>query len=297
MELWIPITIAAAFLQNLRFMLQKHVKGRLSTSGATFARFVWAAPLALSFVLSLSGLRGEGLPPMNAPFLGFAALGGLAQILATALVVALFSLRNFAVGVSFSKTETVQAVVFGILILGELASLSGIVAILISLAGIVLISVPAGALTVRDAVNRPALYGLASGALFGISAVCYRAASLSLGGGDFLIRAALTLAVVTAMQTAAMWAYLALREPGEVGRVFAAWRVTIWVGVAGMLASLCWFAAMTLQTVAYVRALGQIELLFTFATSALVFGERSTRREIAGIVLLVVGIVALLLYR
>jgi drug/metabolite transporter (DMT)-like permease len=297
MELWIPITVAAAFLQNLRFMLQKHVKGRLSTSGATFARFVWAAPLALAFVLVLSGIRGESLPPMNATFLGFAALGGLTQILATALVVALFSLRNFAVGVSFSKTETVQSVVFGILILGELASASAVVAILISLAGIVLISVPAGALTLRGAINRPALYGLASGALFGISAVSYRGASLSLGGGDFLIRAALTLAVVTLMQTLAMSAYLALREPGEIGRVFGAWRVTLWIGVAGMLASLAWFAAMTLQTVAYVRALGQIELLFTFATSVLVFGERSTRREIAGIVLLVAGIVLLLVYR
>jgi len=27
MELWIPITIAAAFSQNLRFMLQKHLNG------------------------------------------------------------------------------------------------------------------------------------------------------------------------------------------------------------------------------------------------------------------------------
>ena len=37
MELWIPITIFAAFMQNIRFMLQKHLKTkRLSTGGATF---------------------------------------------------------------------------------------------------------------------------------------------------------------------------------------------------------------------------------------------------------------------
>jgi hypothetical protein len=47
MELWIPITIAAAFLQNLRSALQKHIKGRLSTSGAAYARFLYAWPLAL----------------------------------------------------------------------------------------------------------------------------------------------------------------------------------------------------------------------------------------------------------
>jgi drug/metabolite transporter (DMT)-like permease len=251
----------------------------------------------LVFVLILSTVRGESPPPMHATFLAYAALGGLTQILATALVVALFSLRNFAIGVSFSKTETVQSVVFGIILLGELASTSAVIAIFISLAGIMLISVPAGGLALTSAFNRPAVYGLASGALFGVSAVSYRAASLSLASGDFLIRAALTLAVVTLMQTVAMWVYLAWREPGEIGRVLAAWRVTMWIGAAGMLASLGWFTAMTLQTVAYVRALGQIELLFTFATSVLVFGERSTPREIAGIVLLIAGIVLLLLYR
>ena len=38
MELWIPITIAAAFLQNLRSAGQKHLKSVMGTSGATFVR-------------------------------------------------------------------------------------------------------------------------------------------------------------------------------------------------------------------------------------------------------------------
>jgi len=42
-ESWIPITFAAAFLQNLRSALQKHLKGQLSTAGATFSRFLFAA--------------------------------------------------------------------------------------------------------------------------------------------------------------------------------------------------------------------------------------------------------------
>jgi drug/metabolite transporter (DMT)-like permease len=201
------------------------------------------------------------------------------------------------VGVALSKTETVQTVIFGILILGEVASLPAILAIAISLGGVVLISVQPTALAANGPFNRSALYGIGSGALFGISAVCYRGAALSLASGDFLIRAALTLAVVTLMQTVLMSAYLALREPGEIGRVFAAWRVTLWIGATGMVASLGWFAAMTLQNAAYVRALGEVELVFTFATSALVFGERSTGREIGGILLLVAGILLLLFAR
>ena len=56
-----------------------------------------------------------------------------------------------------------------------------------------------------------------------------------------------------------------------------------------------WFTAMTIQNVAYVRALGQIELVFTFIASTVFFKEKSTGTEIVGIVLIVVGILLLLL--
>ena len=54
MELWVPITIAAAFFQNLRSALQKHLKGRLTNTGATFSRFAYAAPLAVTYIPALS---------------------------------------------------------------------------------------------------------------------------------------------------------------------------------------------------------------------------------------------------
>lgn len=294
MELWIPITIAAAFLQNLRMMLQKHLKGQLSTFGATYARFVWAAPLALALVAFLQSGRGVPLPEMPIGFFVFGAVGAISQILATALLVSLFSMRNFAVGVTFSKTETVQAAVFGIVILGEAIAGWGLVAIGISLLGVVLMSVNPIDLTLKGLFSRSMLIGLGSGALFGVAAVSVRAASLSLGSGDFLIRAAVTLAFVTALQTLVMSLYLAAREPGEIMRVLKAWKITIWVGITGMLGSLGWFAAMTLQNAAYVRALGQIELLFTFAASYLFFKERSSGREVLGIILVMLGIVLLL---
>ena len=63
-----------------------------------------------------------------------------------------------------------------------------------------------------------------------------------------------------------------------------------------MLASAGWFTAMTIQNAAYVRALGQIELLFTFAASIFLFHERPNRTEVIGIVLVVGGILLLLLH-
>jgi len=298
MEAWVPITIAAAFFQNLRSALQKHLIGRLSTTGATFSRFLYAAPLAVLYVVGLAALAGKPVPAPNSAFALACGIGGLAQIAATALLLHLFAYRNFAVGTAYSKTETVQTALFGIVILGDAVSLGAAVAILVSLAGVIALSAArtgAGlAALAADIAGKPALIGLLSGAGFGIAAVSYRSAALSLGGDGFVMRAALTLASVLVFQTLLMGAYIAWREPGQLAAVLRCWRVARWVGVSGMLASVGWFTAMTIQNAAYVRALGQIELVFTFVVSALVFRERSTLREVAGIGLIVGGIVILL---
>ena len=299
MELWVPVTLAAAFMQNLRSALQKHLKGSLSTSGATFCRFIYAVPLALAYVALLGEGFGFEWPDPNPRFALFAMVGGLTQITATALLVYLFSLRNFAVGTTYSKTETVQAAVFGLVILGEPVSFAAAVAIGISLVGVMLISVARSRLTLGNLfpgwTGRAALIGVLSGTFFGLSAVAYRAASLSLGGEGFLMQAAFTLACVVVFQTAVMAVWIRLREPGELSRVIGRWRVASLVGVSGMLGSAAWFTAMTLENAAYVRAVGQVELVFTLVASYFFFRERSTALELVGIVLIVGGIVILLL--
>jgi drug/metabolite transporter (DMT)-like permease len=144
--------------------------------------------------------------------------------------------------------------------------------------------------------EKPALIGLASGAFFGISAISYRGASLSLGDQSFLIRAAYTLACVTVFQTVVMALYMRAREPGQLSAVLRSWRVSVWAGVTGMIASAGWFTAMTIQNAAYVRALGQIELVFTFAAAVFFFRERPNRTEVIGVLLVIGGILLLLLH-
>jgi len=125
--------------------------------------------------------------------------------------------------------------------------------------------------------------------------VGYRGASLALAEGDVFLRATMTLACVTIGQTLGMALWLAWRERGEMTRVFAAWRIAGMVGITSMIGSVCWFVAFTLQTVAYVNALGQVELILSLAASALIFGERMTRREGQGLALLALSVVALVL--
>lgn len=292
--LWLVATLGAALVQTGRFALQKRLTGGgLSSGGATFARFLFAAPLAVLLAggLVLATGQGIGLPPGR--FWIAVAAGGSAQVLATMATVALFSRRNFATGIAFTKTETILVALFSAVVLGEPVSRAGVMAILVGAAGVVLLSWPAGGRW-RAGLRAPAL-GLAAGALFGLSAIGYRAASLSLPGGDALLRAALTLAAVTCFQTLAMLPMLRLTEPGELTRVFARWRVSALVGVTGMLGSLGWFVAFTLQNAAYVRAVGQVELVFSALVAWLVFGERAHGRDLVGIGLLGVSIIGLVL--
>jgi drug/metabolite transporter (DMT)-like permease len=257
-------------------------------------------PFAALYVAGLVGLLDYRLPAPNPTFLVYMVSGGLGQIVATALLVYIFSFRNFAVGTTFSKTETMQTAVFAMVILGEVVSLVAGIGILVSLAGVMMISLNqtgAAGSGWRRWLDTSTWIGIASGAFFGISAVSYRAASLSLDGSDFVINAAFTLACVTVFQTVVMALYMHVREPGQVVATLRAWRVAGLVGLSGMLASAGWFTAMTLHNAAYVRALGQVELLFTFAFSYFAFKERSSRVELAGIGLVTAGIVVLLLGR
>ncbi|MSO80395.1 MAG: DMT family transporter [Alphaproteobacteria bacterium] len=298
-SLWIPLVVAAAFLQNIRSALQKHLKGRLGTTGATFVRFGYGFPFALLYLAGLVLVIGLPLPTPGVEFFAIAALGGIAQILATGLLVSLFDARNFAVGTTYSKTETVQAAVFAMIFLGEAVSPGAAIGIIVSLVGVVAISAarsPAGLRQLATSwAQRSALIGLASGALFGVAAVSFRGASLSLGGVGFLVQASFTLAVALVFQTIVMTAWMAWRTPHELRQALAAWRVAVWVGLSGAAASMGWFTAMTIQHVALVRALGQIELVFTIASSVLIFRERILKLELIGIVLVVAGIVILLL--
>lgn len=299
MELWIPITIAAAFLQNLRSALQKHLQGSLGTRGASFVRFGYGFPLAILYVLVLHHGAGYAFPALNWSFAAWAVVGGLAQIYATILLVYLFSLRNFAVGTAYSKTEPVQAAIFGFVLLGENITFPAVCAIIVGVAGVMVISVARSPLSVRNVLaalaGRPALIGIASGAVFGISAVAYRSASLSLDGPGPIMQAAVTLACVTTFQTAFMLVWMIWKDKGEIVQVLRSWRSSSLVGLAGVTGSACWFTAMTLQQVAYVRALGQIELVFTFIASLFLFREKVNRLEVTGCILIVSGILMLLL--
>lgn len=298
MEPWILITLAAASAQTLRFMLQKHLKStQLSTAGATFARFVYSSPLVAVIAISYASLSGQGAPQLTASFWPYALAGATSQILATMCVVALFAHRNFAVGITFKKTEVLLSALVGFIILGDVITLWALGAMFIGLLGVLLLSDPPGGIGPwhQRIFNRATALGLGAGLLFGISGNGYRGASLSLGEGDVFYRAIVTLALVTAFQTIVMALWLVWRERGQITAVLRAWRIAGLVGLTSMIGSICWFTAFTMQNAAYVNAVGQVELLFSLMIGAFVFGEKVSAREWQGLSLLTCSIVILVL--
>lgn len=298
MEPWILITLAAASAQTFRFMLQKQLKNmQLSTAGATFARFIYSSPLVAVIAICYASYSGQGVPDVPAAFWPYMLAGGTSQILATMCVVALFGHRNFAVGITFKKTEVLLSALFGFVILGDVFTSWAIFAMCVGLAGVLLLSDPPGGVGPwhQRIFNRATALGLGAGVLFGISGNGYRGASLSLGDGDVFYRAIVTLAFVTAFQTIAMALWLGWRERGQIMVVLRAWRVAGLVGLTSMIGSIFWFNAFTMQNAAYVNAVGQVELLFSLIIGAVVFGEKVTAREWQGLGLLTSSIVLLIL--
>lgn len=299
LSLWIPFTVAAAFMQNLRSAMQKAIKGRLSTAGAAYSRFVYALPLAVLYLLSLVEFGGAPLPQANWQFLMYCALGGLSQILFTVVLLWMFSFRSFAVGTTFSKLEVVVVAAMGAVLLGDGVSNAALVAILMGAAGTVALSFnetklsPMGLL--RGLGERATAVGLLCATLLGASSVFYRGAILALNSDQFLLAASYALTVALAMQTVMMGVWFVIFDRDQLLRVFREWRRAAPVGLAGMLGSVFWFTAFSVQNAALVRAVGQIELVFTFLASIFIFREKVTQLEVVGTLLIVSSILLIVL--
>lgn len=299
MELWVGITIAAAFFQNIRSAMQKYLKGQMSTTSATFVRFGFGIPFALFYWLLMMWFSQSDLPGIKVEFIFWVTVASLSQIIATFLLLHIFSFRNFTVGTAYSRTEPAQTAVFALVLFGERLSPLGVVAIAISVVGVMLISVARTKITpvslLSSITSQTAVLGLLSGTIFGLAAVSYWAAAAAVESGHFYVQSATTLVCAIVLQSVVMLAWIAWRERGELQLIANGWRPALLVGFAGATASFGWFTAFTLQQPALVKVVAQIEMLFTFASSVFFFKESINATEIAGCILITAGIILLVI--
>jgi drug/metabolite transporter (DMT)-like permease len=300
LPLWIPITVAAALFQNIRTTMQQKIRHVLSVDGANFIRYLYGAPLALGMLAVLVWGTGRSLPALPPAFLVKVTVAGLGQIIATSLMIHAFSLRNYAVGTVYSKTETLFVALFATFVASEPLTVGSWIGILVCLGGVAILSVRGSFTNIRavlaDLTHKGALFGILSGFFFAVAAGMIRLASKDLSG-DFLIRGISTLASMNTIQIVLMFAYLSFSDRSQFGKIGVNWRSSIWVGIFSVLGSAGWALAMTLENAALVRAVGQIELVFTFIASHVVLKERPSAGEWLGSLLVVGGVVLILIER
>ncbi|MEJ8570134.1 EamA family transporter [Microbaculum marinum] len=291
--LWAVFTVTAAGAQTMRNAMQKELTATLGTVGATHVRFLFGFPFAVLFLLVVVAVTGSPPPLPNLESLAWTAVGAGAQFAATALMLTAMNTRTFVVAIAYTKTEPVLVLAFAVVFLSEVPTPMVVAAVVVATAGVLAMSWPTR-LTRRDDLLRTTALGIGSGAMFALSAVCYRGGIQTSGAQHFVVAASSTLVVALALQTATVSAILLIRSRRTLREILRMWRPSMTAGFLGALASQFWFLAFAIQTAAAVRTLGLVEILFAQIVSRRLFDQRTSPLEMAGIALLVLGVILIL---
>jgi drug/metabolite transporter (DMT)-like permease len=291
--LWAVFTVIAAGGQVLRNAAQRELTQTLGTVGATHVRFLFGLPFGVIFLVLVLAATGRPFPNLGSTMLAWTTTAALAQIGATALLLAAMRERSFVVTTAYAKTEPVQVALFGLVFLGDRVTPGLALAILIATAGVLIVSWPRSN---SDEIFtwQPALLGIASGAMFAIAAIGFRGGIRALDTPSFVVAATTTLVLGLLIQTVVLTAYLVVVDRKALMEIFRAWRPSMFAGFIGAFSSQMWYLAFALETAAKVRTLALVEILFAQVLSRNLFKQRLASREAIGIGLIVLGVVVLL---
>jgi len=287
---WALFTVAAAAAQTARNAMQRGLTAKVGVAAASWARFIFALPfalLSLAVVLSFE----TGSVSARAGYTFWLLVGSLAQMAATATMLLAMRQRSFVTVTAYLKTEPLQVAAFSLVFLAEPLTPLRSLAVVLGTAAVMLMSWPRGD-AARDL--RGAGWGIVAGAGFAMAAVGYRGAVTRLDGVSFLSAATLSLAATLCIQTALSIAWLLSANRAALRALFVAWRESVPAGFAGAVASQFWFLALALQAAPAVRTLGLVEVVFAQLVSWRLLRERTSRRELAGMLLLGVALVLIL---
>src|SRR5690606_933402 len=134
------------------------------------------------------------------------------------------------------KTEPVTLAIIGALSLAEPLGAGRMGAIALATVGALIAS---GAHWSRAALT-PMVTGVTAGALFGLSAIGFRGAILSLPEGGFFIRSLLILVLTLGLQSLVMLLWMGLADRAALRGMLLLWRVSLAAGALGAFASLFW---------------------------------------------------------
>lgn len=297
-SIWIWASVSAAFFQALRYAGLKVLNQRLSTQVTTYTRILFTLPLLIVYFAAVLWWTGEPLPPLSRGLVLYSSAAAIAQFVGTVLVVRLFQLGNFAVATLIIKADVIMTAIIGTAFFSEAITPVGWIAILVTMLGVIVISSGRSGQAADGAPSRdlrsataPAVVGLSAALIYSLSYLCLREGILAIDpGAGTLVRAAYSVLVMATLSAVMVGAYLLVREPRELMRMFTYQRLCWFIGTTSALGSIGWFIAAALTNASYVAAVAQVQIVFTLLLSYFYFGERIRTLEIAGIAIIVAGL-------
>ena len=296
--MWIAVTFLATIFQTLRTAAQARLRPDLSVNAASYVRYILGAPISITACAVVVWWSADGMPTIPTRFWFIVIGAGVAQIIATIALLTSFDRRDYAIGTVYSKTEVIQVAIFSAVLVGEPLRLWGWISVVAVLIGVIKLALPPGT-PLRHIVrhrDRAAQAGALAGAGFALASVGIRWASTSLGNHPALVRGLVTLAAMNTAQTIVNGIWIQIREPESIGVIFRHWKRTLPVGAMSVGGSASWAIAMSMETAAKVRSLGQLELLLTFLVSRAWLHQRHQRSEFIASGIVLVGILGVTLF-
>ncbi|MCG9758182.1 MULTISPECIES: EamA family transporter [Pseudoalteromonas] len=288
--MWILFTLLAAFSQAWRNAFQSKLSESASTASVTLARFILASPLAGLYLWSLYLIAPAGPLVISNDFLAYVLGASVMQIIATGLMVVLFKQSNYAIGAGLAKSEALVAAILGVLFFGSSLTLLGWLGVFIGAIAVLLLS----GFSLRAFNGKTALVGLACGTSFALTSLWVREASIA-SGLPFPYSAAWVLLLVLVCQTVMLSMYLTIREAHSWRVLWQRRKLTLAISVSSCIGSIGWFSAMSLEHVAYVKTLGQIEVFFTLLISFLWLKAPVRKRDSMGLLLIAIAAILVML--
>jgi drug/metabolite transporter (DMT)-like permease len=293
--IWLPATLFAGLFQAWRTAVQQRVRAQLSVNAAGLVRYLYGWPVACLLLALYMMAKGAAIPEIERSFLPYAALGGLAQVIGTTLLILAFGYRNYVVGTAYAKTEAVQGAVLAMLMLGEMLSTLTWIGIGVGVAGVVILSTGGQRLRLTDLTQPAALCGLGAGLCFAFTSIFVKRATFAVETDDKVFAALITLVGVLFLQLMMQGSYVLLYERDQIAKIFRTWRISSQVGILAAIGSACWFTGFATAPVALVRAVGQVEVIFTLGFGRFYLNEALKKSEALGLLLVAIGVVIALI--
>lgn len=306
---WVLISLAAGTLQTARNGLARSLSGVLPASLLSWSRFAFNLPFAALLLVVVYLVGSDGVPTLSLRFFVLGLIGGIGQILGNVALINAFKLGTFAQAIVVHKTEVAMAAVTGFLFFSEDPSILGWIGILVSAAGVAMIGYASARAKADDpdsfgegllVLNKGTGLALAAAALLVVAGFGIQRATKELVAqnpavdGTFGL-AATTLFHVTWMEIVLLTVWLLARERSAFAKIPTHLPRLASIGFTSFAGSLGWFWAFSLTSVAYVKAVGQIESVISVLLAIYVWKEQKTRDQLPGIALTIAGIFLIVL--